>query len=105
MKLFKVTFPEIMIVEEDKGSLLNYLNKELEYAEFEKDITDYSIQHVTNRQQIPENWSDGAIPWGVGSTNNQATVEEWIKLQEVFNQLDDEGTRILTELLKYGTTG
>lgn len=100
--MFRVTFGEIVAVAEGEEDLIDYLNTELEDAEFEKDITKYAITEVTNEQQLPEEWKD-VIPWGV--VESQATTEEWIKLVDVFNQLDDKGEQILTELLRYGTTG
>lgn len=102
MKPFRVTFPEIVVVEEDKQKVREYISNEIDGAEFERDINEFtSILEIENEQQIPEGWDKDGIPWGLSS---QATVEEWIKLSQVFKQLDDEETQILTEMLKYGTT-
>jgi hypothetical protein len=104
MKLFRANFPEIVVVAETQEEAKEYIYDEFSNVEFNKDIfvEDNNLTEITNKQQVPENWDLDAIPWGL---DNQATIEEWMKLSKVFNQLDNEGTRILTQLLKYGSTG
>lgn len=98
MKLFRVSFPDILVTEDNENSLEVRLNDDFRSSEFYNDITHYSTVEVTNKQQL-DDFDDYYIPYG--KTPDDWGVKKLFKFLQTIESLDDDKKQLIFEYLNH----
>lgn len=95
MKLFRVSFPDILVAGHSEQDAEDQVWSSLSDTEYWSDFSHLELLEITNKQQI-DDFEEGYIPYA--QSNSELKARDFLRMREVLDKLTESELELIKKV-------